>query len=89
MAKRMRKKQLVKTVDVLNQKVRTLEQDIQLLRESDVNHLAERIRELDSILVEAGILEREWQPEAPKGSFIKSNFKYFEPTYTKINKVWE
>lgn len=85
----MRKKQLVKTVDVLNQKIRNLEQDIQLLRESDVTHLAERIRELDSILVEAGILEREWKPEAPKGSSIKSNFKYYDPTYTKINKVWE
>lgn len=85
----MRKKQLVKTVDVLNQKVRNLEQDIQLLRDADMTNLAERIRELDSILVEAGILEHQWKPEAPKGSSIKSNFKYYEPTYTKINKVWE
>jgi hypothetical protein len=87
-----RRKDIEKNVQTLYEKIRNLEQDIQL-KDFDIKYLADRIKNLDSILVAAGILEHEWKPEAPKGSVIKHNdfsskFTY-EPTYTKINKVWE
>lgn len=78
-----------KEINALYKRVRNLESDIQL-KELDIQHLSSRIRELDTTLVEAGILEHEWVPEAPKGSTIKFNGPiYRDPTYTKINKVWE
>lgn len=88
MSKRKQIKGLYNRVVTLDEKVRNLEHDIQF-KETTIQHLADRIKDLDATLVEAGILEHEWKPEAPKGSSIKSNFKYYEPTYTKINKVWE
>ena len=86
-----RRKDIEKNVQTLYEKIRNLEQDIQL-KDFDIKYLADRIKNLDSILVAAGILEHEWKPEAPKGSVIKHNdfsskFTY-EPTYTKINKVY-
>ena len=75
-------------IEELFKRVRILEQDIQI-KEMNIQNLADEIKRLDSVLVESGILEHNWTPDAPKGSSIKSNYKYFEPTYTKINKVWE
>ena len=84
-----RRKIIEAKVDVLFNKVNNLEQDIQF-KDIEIKHLADRIKELDTTLVEAGILEHEWVPEAPKGSTIKFNGPiYRDPTYTKINKVWE
>jgi hypothetical protein len=76
-------------MDTLYEKIRNLESDIQF-KDVEIRHLADRIKEIDSTLVESGILEHEWKPEAPKGSVIKPNAPYYrEPSYTKINKVWE
>lgn len=84
-----RRKNIEKNVQTLYEKIRNLEQDIQF-KDLEIKHLADRIRELDTTLVEAGILEHEWVPEAPKGSTIKFNGPFYrDPTYTKINKVWE
>lgn len=89
MSRRRKREEFYQTV---LDRVYTLEKDIQL-KELDIQHLSSKIRELDSTLVEAGILEHEWRPEAPKGSSIKPNpydpWEFGGPTYTKINKVWE
>ena len=84
-----RRKDIDTKFQLLFDKVRNLESDIQF-KDIEIKHLADRIKELDTTLVEAGILEHEWVPEAPKGSTIKFNGPiYHDPTYTKINKVWE
>lgn len=54
-----------------------------------IEHLAESIRKLDKVLVEAGILEYQWSPAAPKGSLIHFDGHGPDgPTYTKVNKVF-
>lgn len=84
-----RRKRTEQRIINLAERIHNLERDIQF-RDAEIKHLADRIRELDTTLVEAGILEHEWVPEAPKGSTIKPNGPYYrEPSYTKINKVWE
>lgn len=84
-----RRKRTEQRIINLAERIHNLERDIQF-RDLDIKHLAEKVRELDTTLVEAGILEHEWVPEAPKGSTIKSNSPYSDKlTYTKVNKVWE
>lgn len=80
-----------KDIEALLIRISNLEHDIQL-KDLDITELYKRTANLTRTLVEAGILEPEWKPEAPKGSAITPN-PYdpwlLEPTYTKINKVWE
>lgn len=85
----MRKKDLEAQVYELKNTVRSLTMDSQVfdLRIDEANKSIQKLR---NILVEAGILETEWTPEAPKGSSITPNGdRWAAPTYTKINKVWE
>lgn len=84
-----RRKNIDTKIQTLYEKISNLESDIQF-KDIEIKYLADRIKELDTTLVEAGILEHEWKPEAPKGSTIKPNGLFLrEPTYTKVNKVWE
>lgn len=85
----MRKKDLLEEIIKLKSTVRELTAEAQV-NELRHEHVAKGVRELRGILIEAGILEPDWEPEAPKGSSIKpNNAHYGAPTYTKINKVWE
>ena len=67
-------------------RIQTLEFEMQS-KDMDIKHLADAIKKLDKVLVEAGILEYEWTPSAPKGSVIHPNNNY-DATYTKVNKVF-
>ena len=76
-----------KQIDSLRQRVRNLEDGIQV-SELRIETLDKAYNRLFSILIETGIVETEWKPTAPKGSTITSNNSWREPTYTKINKVF-
>lgn len=84
----MRKKQLEKQLEFLKNRIADVISDNAYLGQK-VESVIIKADKLERYLVEAGILETEWRPEAPKGSTITSNVKYFDHTYTKINKVWE
>ena len=84
----MRKKELEKQLEFLKNRISDVISD-NLFIGQKVETALIKADKLEGHLVEAGILETNWKPEAPKGSSIKPNVKSFEPSYTKINKVWE
>jgi hypothetical protein len=75
-----------KRLDRQAARIQNLEWDIQT-KDLEIRHLADAIKKLDKVLVEAGILEYGWEPSAPKGSLIHADGNY-SPTYTKVNKVF-
>jgi hypothetical protein len=83
----MRKKYLAKINGLESRVVELISDNVYLSHRVD-KHMLD-IEKLEGYLIEAGILEKEWKPEAPKGSSITSNFTMFDPTYTKINKIWD
>jgi len=82
----MFKNSKTKRLDRQAARIQQLEWDIQA-KALDINHLSRAITKLDKVLVEAGILEYEWKPTAPKGSVIHPDNNY-DATYTKVNKVF-